>query len=127
MTQAAKALTKSKLTAREWAEALRSGKYRQASAELVVSKNKKNSYCCLGVLCSIGGLNRMDNGFEFDGNKNESDLSRDTLNYFGLSEKTMLHLIDMNDGNDEKGTPKQNFKQIAYFIEKKVKLNGDRK
>jgi hypothetical protein len=36
----------------KWVEALRSGKYKQGKHQLVFD----GSYCCLGVLCEISGL-----------------------------------------------------------------------
>lgn len=38
---------------RKWVEALRSGKYRQGKKFLMTVKNKRASYCCLGVLHKI--------------------------------------------------------------------------
>jgi hypothetical protein len=40
----------------EWIEALESGKYKQCTGQL---KDRKNSYCCLGVLAEIRGM-RID-------------------------------------------------------------------
>ena len=43
--------------AKQWVEALRSGKYKQGKGQLmaVVSENEKE-YCCLGVLCDLSGV-----------------------------------------------------------------------
>lgn len=38
---------------KRWAEALRSGEYKQGTLQLKSSEG----YCCLGVLCEISGLN----------------------------------------------------------------------
>lgn len=37
---------------KEWIKALRSGKYKQARGKLRVGR----AYCCLGVLCKVGGI-----------------------------------------------------------------------
>lgn len=36
--------------AKKWAEALRSGKYKQGMNRL---RDEKNNFCCLGVLCNL--------------------------------------------------------------------------
>jgi hypothetical protein len=41
----------------KWIEALESGEYRQGRSYLV----RKGAYCCLGVLCEIAGLERVEN------------------------------------------------------------------
>lgn len=38
--------------AKKWVKALRSGKYKKGIGQL---KNKKDEYCCLGVLCDLSG------------------------------------------------------------------------
>jgi hypothetical protein len=42
--------------AKKWVEALRSGKYEQASNAL----RSGNAYCCLGVACEISGIGEWD-------------------------------------------------------------------
>lgn len=39
------------VTVQEWVDALKSGKFKQTTEVLL----RNNSYCCLGVLCRIGG------------------------------------------------------------------------
>lgn len=44
----------------KWLEALRSGKYDQGESQLVIvadEDNRRNRYCCLGLLAEIAGLN----------------------------------------------------------------------
>jgi len=52
--------TPNKEAIRKWVDALRSGKYKQATGQLRVN----DSYCCLGVACEltpdIGSFNRND-------------------------------------------------------------------
>ncbi len=40
----------------KWIAALRSGKYEQGKGKLKRTCNGETSYCCLGVLCEIAGL-----------------------------------------------------------------------
>ena len=48
---------------RKWIEALRSGKYEQTRLRL---RKGENSYCCLGVLCEIGGSGVWERFVEFE-------------------------------------------------------------
>lgn len=53
----------------KWVNALESGEYGQCTHQLCTPRNKKLSYCCLGVLSKI--QNRLE--------KDEDGLMRDTL------------------------------------------------
>ncbi len=62
----------------KWVNALESGEYRQCTQQLCAPRNKKLSYCCLGVLSKI--QNRLE--------KDEDGFMRDTL-YKGESQETL--------------------------------------
>lgn len=47
---------------KKWLEALRSGKYRQATEQL----RKGDAYCCLGVLCDLYAKEHPEAGFTAD-------------------------------------------------------------
>lgn len=90
---------------RQWVEALRSGKYEQATSELT----NGTGYCCLGVACLVAG-------------KSEDDIMHDVnltnfpdvKSYFGLRDNNGDYsgncLVDLND----EGAP---FSYIADIIE----------
>ncbi len=92
----------------KWIEALRSGKYKQCKETLFDGVG----YCCLGVLCEIGGLTRNESIYSDEiGYKSEGELSISHLNRFGLHGSEQSHLIDMNDDCNK------NFLEIADYIE----------
>lgn len=102
----------------EWVAALRSGKYRQATEVLATLKNKRYSYCCLGVLCALDErVERVknvygDTTFALDDKQfDNGELPNVMLNSIGLSVKAQRHLIKMND--DEGAS----FEEIADWIE----------
>ena len=41
----------------QWLKALRSGEYKQTRTQLKLDSFGRVSYCCLGVLCDISGVN----------------------------------------------------------------------
>jgi len=63
----------------KWVNALESGEYRQCANQLCTRRNKKLSYCCLGVLSKI--QNRLE--------KDEDGFMRDSL-HKGMSHE-ILH------------------------------------
>lgn len=50
--------------AKLWSEALRSGKYKQTKRRL----RKKDSFCCLGVLCDLSSLGKWSKEETYGGN-----------------------------------------------------------
>lgn len=104
---------------KQWLADLRSGNLKQCSGSLCRngSKNKKASYCCLGVLGrSIQKINALPIRFvrgvmEYKG-KCETDCLPTTLrDDLAISLSVETALIHMNDDQ------KKNFKEIADFIE----------
>lgn len=98
----------------EWIEALRSGKYKQATGKLRVD----DSYCCLGLLCEIQGaewrpLDRaprrvifalaIDGRTDYPATEYRADLS-------------MIQMRDLAEMNDRGKT----FAEIADHIEKNL-------
>jgi hypothetical protein len=78
--------------AKQWVEALRSGKYKQGKQRLCNLKD--NTFCCLGVLCEIA----KDNGIV---------LAKDYFEYFhdpmALIEKPSYSLTQMKDDRSYDG------------------------
>lgn len=119
-----------------WVKALRSGEYKQGYNQLYNSI--ENSYCCLGVLCSlykedhpkalgfIVGDNRLEDGFtpllEEDFKTDMLPLSvqvwaeLDSINPRIITDISNVNNISLADLNDE-GI---NFDEIANVIEEKL-------
>lgn len=107
---------------KKWIDALRSGKYRQGTGRLIRTGISENEYCCLGVLCSVMGM------------EEEGDVFRDKTTHLGyetalaelaeqlgLEKKVSLKgvqtdlqdkLINMNDSLG------WNFEKIANYLER---------
>ena len=127
-----------------WVKALRSKKYEQGIGHLHNSESGKDKFCCLGVLCEVGGIKKEENhvyiidssygevkGIEYIYDGNATCLSEALKQKFGLSENAVNLLISANDGdlnNDEikemkfrrnkDGGYNQSFHVIANWIEK---------
>ena len=43
----------------KWLDALRSGKFKQGAGELVGRDQHQTTYCCLGVLCKVTGMDNV--------------------------------------------------------------------
>ena len=97
-----------KAEAREWVEALRSGKYRQGHGVLKDSVGDNNfEYCCLGVECevhpeqnkavSVGGF-----------------LASDHNTYYRLASPVQTQLVNLNDAT------RLSFSEIADYIEAEI-------
>lgn len=109
-------------TKAEWVTALRSGKYRQAKEALAYLKNKRYSYCCLGVLCNLdtrvdrqvadswGSVQFVMGDEVFDDGEPSVAFRRSV----GLSDGAMQHLIHMNDNEGK------SFEEIADWIEERL-------
>lgn len=103
-----------KKIAKEWADALRSGKYKQGIGYL----NRKKTFCCLGVLCEILNVPRYvsdeDRPFVRYGTAADSTgfvVPLYITKRIALSYEIQSQLAVMNDCGDT-------FETIAAFIEK---------
>jgi hypothetical protein len=104
--------------AKQWCEALRSGKYKQGKGAL----KRDGSFCCLGVLCDISGISKWN-----DYSALNTYLGRDGIlpesvqEWAGMGSQlgelpVAPDLSELNDGNnDEHG---KTFAEIADIIEK---------
>lgn len=125
---------------KDWIEALRSGEFKQAKATLkgYAYDDKGNvagaGYCCLGVLAHVVKEKHPDlipprlRIVEGEGclyiedvvsDKRTSGYLYDPLrSAIGLDNRLVDDLIDMNDGNTERGVEPCSFNAIADRIEK---------
>jgi hypothetical protein len=95
----------------KWVQALRSGEYKQGTTLLY--NKEQNTYCCLGVLSVINGVNpnlRKRRGEEY--------LSQAAEKEFDLTYDEQQILGRMNDGSGYE--VQRNFIQIADYIEKEL-------
>ena len=106
----------------KWLEALRSGKYKQDKtfAGLLINKDKdkKETFCCLGVACRIMGTipSSGDGNIceEFSTIKNIGRIPKVLRRNAGeVNSQLHDHLVRMNDNG-------KTFKVIADFIEKEL-------
>lgn len=78
----------------EWTKALRSGEYKKGRGYLRTNnEDGTQSYCCLGVLCEIAGLNRDEDErhphYRIDGiSASSTRLPTYLANYLGLGPNT---------------------------------------
>lgn len=107
----------------KWIKALTSGRYKQARETLKEESDVprgKPGYCCLGVLLTIAGKGRWDNGgYVIERNGDDSivcdgDLGATGRKFFGIPDRAETKLITMNDGTG--GNGQSDFKQIAKWI-----------
>jgi hypothetical protein len=96
---------------RKWVEALRSGKYAQAQGVV----REENSFCCLGVLCDVGGATWTKDKFGYVAAYAGDECctgSPDALDdAVGLQIAQRHILMRMND------TEHASFSKIADYIE----------
>ena len=107
----------------KWLKALRSGKFKQAQAQLCVKEGDSVSYCCLGVACRIvhPKMDLEEHGLIAKSQfRNKYESVRVPKLLHGGTDTSMLDfnpvvktLTDMNDGGSS-------FKQIANFISKNL-------
>jgi hypothetical protein len=97
---------------RKWIEALRSGEYKQGKYTLFDKDN--NSFCCIGVACTIYNNNTIihRNGFLPNGDYGYAALPAAIAG--GSCNTKVARLISMND---EEG---KSFSQIAGWIEENL-------
>ena len=117
----------------KWVEALRSGKFEQATEQL----KSDGGYCCLGVLCIVAGASwqhftgvdeetgdylDLDNVPVANGEclsaGEDQELGSYAMKKFGITNDHQRILVAMNDGIA--GEPQQPFPVIADFIEKNL-------
>ncbi len=92
----------------QWLEALRSGKYKQGKGKLIKATNSGFSYCCLGVLQAITGLEIVNSELL----TNKKDISCSCVK--GLSTDMQDNLASYNDKEDK------SFDWIANWIDKNI-------
>lgn len=125
----------------KWVEALRSGEYEQADGAL--HDARKNSYCCLGVLCVVVGAKFA----EFTREADDSDFGADHFSNVPVLNDRLLSsgedneltgewceeiglpdqgdLIELNDGvgadeNSPRFKRRHSFTEIADWIEANI-------
>lgn len=102
----------------KWLEALRSGKFKQTQMTLMQRSPSKHasSFCCLGVLCRVAGLNistvARQQAEEASLDEPGGFLSTKALERVGLTEEQMYKLSSLNDQD------RLTFVQIADAIER---------
>lgn len=84
----------------KWIDALRGGEYEQGYGAL----KDKDKYCCLGVLCQVGGI-KLNSGVGLNPE------GHNFLNKLGIIKSTFYSLNDNKEFN---------FNQIADWIEENV-------
>lgn len=91
----------------KWLAALRSGEFAQANGAL----RKGETFCCLGVLCSVIDPEKWEFDEFYDGK--DLSLTSENLNRVGLTRYAESALANMNDNG-------QSFPEIADYIEKNL-------
>lgn len=99
----------------KWLKALRSGKYEQGQGFL----ERDNKFCCLGVLCDIMKLQRIEKGiskttFCYKETASTSALPGAFAEEIGMSHSMQEKLWTMND------TEGKSFKEIAKYISRNL-------
>ncbi len=107
---------------KKWLKALRSGEYEQGTGAL--HKVEENTYCCLGVLCEIAGLEKNDDYVEeavysFKGEDEQSVLPPTFRAKLNISSSQQDKLTEMNDGDifADPVVKGSSFLEIADYIE----------
>jgi hypothetical protein len=104
--------------AKQWVEALRSGKYEQGKHQL---RSLDNKFCCLGVLCDIMGAKWKEfndvYASEYNNSCNEQYLPESLRSILGLERSSELTLSGLNDMG-------KGFSFIADFLEQEYLKNG---
>ncbi len=95
----------------KWAAALRSGKYRKTTGALMRMKNKRCSYCAIGLLGHVAGLKSspIHPGMSVrcfrTADKQYIDM------YWDVGVRGIGRVVTMNDHED------RSFKEIAAFVD----------
>jgi hypothetical protein len=99
----------------KWITALRSGDYRQGIGALKrESHNGGESFCCIGVLCEVGGVEAEAGGGYWFYDGSEIELSIELRERFGLTAAHQSTLIQLNDER------RDSFAEIADYIEREL-------
>lgn len=127
----------------KWVSALRGGKYKQGRDRLIVSSVESgDSYCCLGVLCAVMGLQHQT-GTSDEPQRGSGggwlDTSDDKQHFVGADGGSMYLWLDHNTANQAglaysfRGDPdhsqdtlmklnnRLSFEQIADWIEENIR------
>jgi hypothetical protein len=94
---------------KKWVAALRSGKYKQGTGRLY--QEKKNAFCCLGVLCRVEGMSLKSI-------RRRYLLPDEVIQTTEVDKISQDVLSRMNDGLGEQHTGKKTFKTIANWIQR---------
>ena len=99
----------------KWLEALRSGKYEQGTSYL----RDGESYCCLGVLCEISGLNDWvpTEALAFHYNASLTSLPVNVMGWSGLKSGDPL-ISEIGRTLGALNDIGRSFEEIADYIEK---------
>lgn len=103
---------------KKWVKALRSGKYKQCISNL----HRSDSFCCLGVLCDISGLDDWSKGNynEYCYLNKHDVLPKKVSQWAGLGRSRTVSINNGNDslaGLNDRG---KTFKEIADIIEEQL-------
>jgi hypothetical protein len=103
---------------KKWLKSLRSGKYQQGQGCLMETDcydHKAKYFCCLGVLQDIAV---KDGGAAWESANgpcgSDAEPSKAILNYLGLTQEMIDHLVSMNDDDGA------SFEDIADEIETNI-------
>lgn len=119
----------------KWIEALRSGVYEQGKGYLMLRKNQKDKFCCLGVVCVIAGIPKeklYQPSKEADEDNEYGAVEYELITSIGDDELTanvpallkdngdnrVIELTYMNDGFGKYSGDQKSFSEIADYIEK---------
>lgn len=97
----------------KWVSALRSGKYKQGKG--VLHDADSSSFCCLGVLCEVMGVEQIDidsPAVAYGHRSNVTMPGADVLRRAGLSMDQARRLAHFNDNRG------RSFHEIADYIER---------
>lgn len=106
-----------KIIAKNWVDALRSGRYNQGKKYLHTYIDSEHRYCCLGVLCELSvpytnKKEKVDKELEFTYYTYDNFIAT-MPKKFDLPNDIQYTLISMNDRGES-------FEKIADYIEKKL-------
>ena len=109
---------------KQWIKALKSGDYLQGTGALSESSGSALAYCCLGVACSVAGVNDYDIHGEWidDWNGDFCEIP-EILKGSADDNKLVRILSEMNDNLSETDVEEHvfNFSDIANWIDRYIK------
>ena len=104
--------------AKKWVAALRSGNYVQGQNRL---RNSEGKYCCLGVLCEVAGITRIDSGSYKFPRSNYMWHAAAEDSWWNKQFGTALNQNRLWQLND---TDEKSFAEIADYIEQELDLKA---